>query len=73
MTKDCDYKGHKEKCLIDDSYPISKGGPDKINCKRVRNAAARGAQQGVLSQLKSEGLCHYLIDVCHAKRSSVCD
>lgn len=52
-------------------YPVTKGG--KLNAGRVRNAAARGAQQGDLAHLKRNGLCRYMArlgiesDVCNTK------
>lgn len=72
MAHECSYRGHKEQCIgSGDSYPITKNG--NLSCRRVRNAAARGSQHGDLNTLKSNGLCHYLIDECHVKKSNICD
>jgi hypothetical protein len=46
------HKG-KAKC----HFPITKNG--KLSCSRVRNAGARGSQQGVIETLKNNGLCTY--------------
>lgn len=65
----CKYKGHKEKCLIGDSYPISKN--NKLSCKRVKNALARGSQYHDTQSLKRAGLCNYA-KRCGVKKSSIC-
>lgn len=71
MAHVCYHKGHKEKCLLKGhkrkrghvgadtgKYPITKNG--KLNCNRVRNALARGAQQGKSKALKRAGIGTYM-------------
>lgn len=67
------YKG--ELCLKPPtSYPVTENG--KLSPGRVRNAAARGSQQGVLATLKANGLCTYMrkigaeSDVCKTAAAS---
>lgn len=58
MVHKCNYKGHKERCLKKDSYPITKGG--ELNCGRVRNAVARASQNGDIAAIKKGGVKTYL-------------
>lgn len=51
----CDYHGHKEKCLIKDSYPITKG--NKISRKRIKAAESYGKRYGDWKKLKRAGIC----------------
>jgi hypothetical protein len=53
MAHKCKYKGHSERCLSHDSYPITKHG--KLDCGRVRNAVARAAQNGDTSKIIKGG------------------
>lgn len=62
------YKG--ELCLKPPtSYPVTENG--KLSPGRVRNAAARGSQQGVLDTLKRNGLCTYMKKI--GAESGVCN
>jgi len=55
-----------ETCLLPSigGYPVTKNG--RLNCNRVRNAAARGVQFGVIKQLKAGGLCKF-VNKCKIK------
>ncbi len=57
MTGPCNYRGHRETCLIPklNKYPITKNG--KISVGRIRNAAARAAQNNDIAAIKKGGFC----------------
>ena len=60
-----------EKCLLEGKFPVTKN--LKLDCGRVRNAAARGTQRGpaTIKKLKANGLCK-LLERCKVKKSTVC-
>ena len=60
------YEG--ETCLVPTGYPVTKNG--QLDCGRVRNAAARGKQNGSIWILKRNGLCSYMSKCSHD--SDVC-
>jgi hypothetical protein len=60
------YKG--ETCLMKNKYPVTKNG--KLSCKHVRAAEVYGSAQGVIGNLKAEGLCKYVKRCTH--KSDVC-
>jgi len=45
--------------FADGRYPFTRDG--EIDVGRVRNAVARGSQQGVIDQLKRRGLCKVMV------------
>ncbi len=60
-----------ELCLLEGKFPVTKN--LKLDCGRVRNAAARGTQRGTstIKALKANGLC-MLLKRCKVKESTVC-
>lgn len=72
MVYSCQYKGHKERCLLKgNKYPITKNG--SINEGRIHAAISYGSRFGDLSALKKNGLCDVVkkkgikSNVCHTK------
>lgn len=55
--------------FADGRYPFTRDG--EIDVGRVRNAVARGSQQGVIDQLKSRGLCK-VMELSGIKVSIIC-
>ncbi len=53
----------------DGKYPFTRDG--EIDVGRVRNAVARGSQQGVIDQLKRRGLCK-VMELAGIKVSIIC-
>lgn len=68
MTHNCVYHSRKERCLIENSYPVTKH--KKLDCKRVKAAEVYGTKEGVIDELKNNGLCHW-VDKC-THESEVC-
>ncbi len=55
--------------FADGRYPFTRDG--EIDVGRVRNAVARGSQQGVIDQLKRRGLCK-VMEMSGIKVSIIC-
>jgi len=55
--------------FADGRYPFTRDG--EIDVGRVRNAVARGSQQGVIDQLKRRGLCK-VMELSGIKVSIIC-
>jgi hypothetical protein len=55
--------------FADGKYPFTRDG--EIDVGRVRNAVARGSQQGVIDQLKRRGLCK-VMEMSGIKVSIIC-
>jgi len=55
--------------FADGRYPFTRDG--EIDVGRVRNAVARGSQQGVIDQLKRRGLCK-VMELSGIKASIIC-
>lgn len=64
MVYSCYHRGHKEKCVMRNGFPVTKNG--KLNCARVRNAIARASQFGHLSAIKKGGIRRF-VKRCHIK------
>ena len=55
MVHSCIYRSKKERCLIGDSYPITKN--NKISRKRIKAAEIYGKRYRDWKKLKRTGIC----------------